>query len=83
MKRLFLFCLTLLATPALAQDADFHPASTNVWDAQYPRVSADGRVQLRVFAPNADSVRVNFWSGPKEPMAKGADGYWTSARPSG
>jgi len=81
MKRLFLFCLTLLAAPAFAQDAEFRPASTNVWDAQYPRVSADGRVQLRVLAPNADSVRINFWSGPKEPMVKGADGYWTFTTP--
>jgi enterochelin esterase family protein len=81
MKPSFLLCLTLLATPAFAQDAEFRPASTNVWDAEYPRVSADGRVQLRVHAPHADSVRVNFWSGPKELMVKGSDGYWTFTTP--
>jgi hypothetical protein len=37
---------------ALAQDtADFRPASTNVWDAPYPRVDSKGRVEIRLKAP--------------------------------
>jgi enterochelin esterase-like enzyme len=80
------FCLTLFAVLAFvtftdltyAQDAsDFQPASTNVWGAQYPRVDSKGRVQLRVKAPDAVKVRVNFWSNPKAEMEKQADGYWT------
>ena len=81
MTRCLLLCLTVLAAPTLAQDDEFLPASTNVWGAEFPRVSTDGRVQLRVYAPNADSVRVNFWSGPKEPMVKGSDGHWTFTTP--
>ena len=44
MKRLGLaLALLLLAALCSAQDApDFRPASTNVWDAQYPRVDSRG-----------------------------------------
>ncbi len=43
---LALALLPCLAAPCSAQDAsDFHPASTNVWDAQYPRVDSTGRVE--------------------------------------
>ena len=61
-----------------AQDvSDFQPSTTNVWGAEYPRVDGKGRVQLRVKAPDATKVRVNFWSNPKADMEKEADGYWT------
>jgi hypothetical protein len=41
----------LLASPCYAQEpSDLQPASTNVWDAQYPRVDSAGRVQIRVKA---------------------------------
>ncbi|HVE58835.1 MAG TPA: alpha/beta hydrolase-fold protein [Pyrinomonadaceae bacterium] len=84
------FCLTLFAVlafvaftcPCYAQDgSDFQPATTNVWGAQYPRVDSKGRVQLRVKAPDAVKVRVNFWSNPKADMEKQADGYWTITTP--
>jgi len=59
------------------QDAgDFHPATTNVWGAEYPRVDSAGRAQIRVKAPDATKVKVNFWSGPKVDMEKQSDGYW-------
>jgi enterochelin esterase-like enzyme len=61
-----------------AQDAnDFRPASTNVWDAQYPRVDSKGRVEIRLKAPDASKVRLNFWSGPKVDMVKQPDGVWS------
>jgi enterochelin esterase family protein len=34
-------------------------------------------VQIRVKAPEAALVKVNFWSGPKAEMTKQADGFWT------
>jgi enterochelin esterase family protein len=72
-----LWC-ALFAGLCWAQEAgDFQPATTNVWGAEYPRVDAAGRVQLRVKAPDATKVRVNFWSGPKVEMVKQADGFWT------
>src|SRR6185369_12193506 len=75
------FCvvlLFLLSSVCLAQESgDFQPASTNVWGAEYPRVDSSGRVQLRVKAPDATKVRLNFWSGPKVDMEKQQDGFWT------
>ena len=64
-----------------AQDAGFQPASTNVWDAQYPRVDSAGRVEIRVKAPDATKVKLNFWSGPKLDMEKQPDGFWTVTTP--
>jgi len=76
-----LWC-ALFAGLCCAQEAgDFQPATTNVWGAEYPRVDRTGRVQLRVKAPDATKVRVNFWSGPKVEMVKQADGFWTLTTP--
>jgi len=75
-------CCVLFARLSYAQEAgDFRPATTNVWGAEYPRVDSNGRVQLRVKAPDATKVRVNFWSGPKVEMLKQADGFWTLTTP--
>jgi enterochelin esterase family protein len=68
----------VFAGACLAQEpSSFQPAETNVWGAQYPAVDAAGRVQLRIKAPEASKVKLNFWSGPKVDMEKQADGYWT------
>jgi enterochelin esterase family protein len=76
------FALFLLASVCSAQESgDFRPATTNVWGAQYPRVDGGGRVEVRIKAPEAVKVRVNFWSGPKLDMAKQPDGYWTVTTP--
>jgi len=70
--------LGLWATLCCAQGTDgFQPAETNVWGAEYPRVDASGRVQIRVKAADATKVKLNFWSGPKVDMEKQADGFWT------
>ena len=72
----------VLATACCAQESGtFQPASTNVWGADYPRVDNAGRVQIRVKAPDATKVRLNFWSGPKVDMEKQADGFWTVTTP--
>ena len=75
--------MLLLTTICCAQDAStFQPsATTNVWGADYPRVDSAGRVQIRVKAPDADKVKLNFWSGPKVDMEKQADGFWTVTTP--
>lgn len=72
----------LLTFYCYAQEAgDFQPATTNVWGAEYPRVDSTGRVRLRFKAPDAATVRVNFWSGPKAEMVKQSDGFWTFTTP--
>lgn len=74
--------LALVASVCGAQESgDFRPASTNVWGADYPRVDEAGRVQIRIKAPEANQVKLNFWSGPKIDMQKQADGFWTVTTP--
>jgi enterochelin esterase-like enzyme len=70
-----------VASVCYAQEGNFQPASTNVLDAQYPRVDSESRVQVRIKAPDAAKVKVNFWSGPKMDMEKQADGFWTVTTP--
>ena len=61
------------------------PASTNVGNARYPRVHADGRATFRLKAPDAKKVQVftNYGLGPRGPwdMTKGDDGVWTLTSP--
>jgi len=59
------------------ETGSFHPSETNVWGSEYPRVDSTGRVQIRIKAPDATKVKVNFWSGPKVDMVKQPDGFWT------
>jgi len=74
--------ILLFASLCSAQEAGgFRPAATNVWDAQYPRVDSAGRAEFRVKAPDATTVRLNFWSGPKLDMVKQPDGFWTVTTP--
>jgi enterochelin esterase-like enzyme len=75
--------VALVATSfCLAQNAGgFKPATSNVLDAEYPRVDSSGRVEIRFKAPEASKVRVNFWSGPKAAMEKQPDGFWTFTTP--
>jgi len=80
--RCFRILIVLLMSFCCAQEpSDFHPAETNVWGADYPRVDGTGKVQIRVKAPDATKVRLNFWSGPKLDMEKQADGFWTVTTP--
>src|SRR5579864_4093006 len=77
MRRLCIL-LFLFASSCYAQEAGgFRPSETNVWGAEYPRVDSAGRAQIRVKAPDATKVKVNFRSGPKVDMEKQSDGYWT------
>jgi enterochelin esterase-like enzyme len=77
MKRLGLVVLFVASVCSAQESGTFAPASTNVWGADYPRVDGAGRVELRLKAPEATQVRLNFWSGPKIEMAKQPDGFWT------
>ena len=73
--------LSIAVVCSAQQSGEFKPAETNVWGAQYPRVDATGRVEIRIKAPDATKVRVNFWSGPKVDMEKQPDGFWTVVTP--
>ena len=70
--------MLLVASYSIAQNpGDFKPASSNVLDAQYPKVDGNSRVQIRFKAPDATKVKLNFWSGPKVDMEKQPEGFWT------
>jgi len=82
MRPTALAIIMLASSVCLAQDSsDFKPATSNVLDAQYPRVDGNSRVEIRFKAPEANKVRVNFWSGPKADMEKQADGFWSFITP--
>jgi enterochelin esterase-like enzyme len=68
---------------AFAQPADdSKPASTNVLNAQYPRVYPDGRATFRLAAPTAAKVQLAgaITASPVD-LAKGEDGAWTVSIP--
>ena len=66
MRQFAILIFLLLSSFCWAQGSgDFQPSSTNVWGAEYPRVDSNGRVQIRVKAPDATKVKLNFWSGPE------------------
>ena len=76
--RRFAILVSLSLSFCWAQESgSFQPSTTNVWAAEYPRIDSTGRVQIRVKAPDATKVRLNFWSGPKLDMEKQEDGFWT------
>jgi enterochelin esterase-like enzyme len=77
MKQLGMVLVFLASVCAAEERGGFQPATTNVWGAEYPRVDGAGRVEIRIKAPEATKVRLNFWSGPKVDMVKQADGSWT------
>jgi len=74
--------IVLFASLCCAQEpGSFQPAETNVQGAEYPRIDSAGRAQLRLKAPDATKVQLNFWSGPKLEMVKQPDGFWTVTTP--
>src|ERR1051326_3985178 len=81
MRRLAMAVILASCLCCAQENIDFRPASTNVGGAEYPKVDSSGRVQVRVKAPDASKIRLNFWSGPKEQMEKQPDGYWTFTTP--
>ncbi len=73
----------LLAASLGAQPADdSKPATSNVLNAQFPRVYADGRATFRFVAPHAAKVQLAgaVVSAPVD-MTKGEDGAWTVTIP--
>lgn len=73
------------SNPSAATDT-FLPASTNVPQAEYPRIDAHSRrVQFRIKAPNAQRVRIMVGGGggetPRMDLLKQADGSWKLTTP--
>jgi enterochelin esterase-like enzyme len=54
---------------------DFKPASTNQLGSEYPQVNSEGRVRVRIKAPEAKSVLMNI--NGTYPLTKDEQGVWT------
>ena len=81
MRSIAMLMLMAASLCSAQESGDFKSATSNVLDAQYPKVDGNSRVQIRFKAPEASKVRVNFWSGPKADMEKQAAGFWTFTTP--
>src|SRR5436190_24209888 len=91
MKTPFLCLAFLLSLPAgllaTAQTTrtrpveDFKPSSLNQSGKQYPQVNSEGRIRIRVVAPQAQSVVFEFLGGAKYPLTKGEEGSWVGVTP--
>jgi enterochelin esterase-like enzyme len=76
-----LFLAMLAAGLCLGQAADEStPASTNVMNAEYPRIHPDLRATFRLKAPDAHKVQVLIGHG-KYDMTRAGDGLWYVTTP--
>ncbi len=87
MTRTLIIALTFAVSMAQAPADDSRPASSNVLNAQYPRVHSDGRVTLRLTAPNAQKVQLQpggadngLGKGPID-MTRDEKGLWSITLP--
>jgi enterochelin esterase-like enzyme len=75
----------LLAGPFLAGAAlDSTPATSNVGNAEYPRITPDFRVMFRLKAPSAAKVQLRGGAGLVKDsldLTRGEDGVWTVTTP--
>ena len=86
--RTLIIALALGASMTQAPVDDSRPASSNVLNAQYPRVHADNRLTFRLMAPNAQKVQLQpggadngLGKGPID-MTRDEKGLWSITLPS-
>jgi enterochelin esterase-like enzyme len=73
--------LAVVSVPVLAQSTDdSKPATSNVLNAQYPRIYPDLRATFRLRAPDARKVQVQIAHGTHD-MARAEDGLWYATTP--
>ena len=65
------FLLPCATSLALSEEG-FQPATTNVPNAQYPRIGADSRIEFRIKAPQAQKVQVQVGTVPAIDMVTAA-----------
>jgi enterochelin esterase-like enzyme len=87
MTRTLIVALAFAASMAQAPADDSRPASSNVPNAQYPRVHPDGRVTFRLTASNAQKVQLQpggadngLGKGPID-MTRDEKGLWSITLP--
>ncbi len=70
-------CLAGASQPAAVED--FKPATSNQPGQQYPQVNSQGRVRVRIAAPQAQSVILDLRG--RTPLTKGENGVWSGDSP--
>jgi Carbohydrate-binding module 48 (Isoamylase N-terminal domain) len=87
MTRTLIMALAAAISMAQAPADDAKPATSNVLNAQYPRVHADGRVTFRITAPSAQKVQLQpggadngLGKGPID-MTRDDKGVWSITLP--
>ena len=60
-----------------ANESEAITASTNVPEAQYPKVDGNKRAHFRIHAPEANNVKVDI-CGKKYDMTRDNDGWWSA-----
>jgi enterochelin esterase-like enzyme len=67
--------LALAQTSPSPAIEDFKPSTANQPGKEYPQVNSEGRVRVRLVAPQAQSVLLDI-GAVKYPLTKGEDGAW-------
>lgn len=76
MKKIILSLMVSSACAFQAYAGDTVPAVTNVPEAKYPCVDAEGRASFMIYAPEAKDVKVDI-CGRKYDMIRDASGTWS------
>ena len=84
MKSTFIFAMVVCGCSWMASAQDSTPATSNVGNADYPRIAPDLRVTFRLKAPNAKKVELRGGSGLVKDaldLTRGDDGVWSITTP--
>ncbi len=80
MRGLFLILLAASLCPGQPAADDSRPASSNVMNAQYPRIHPDLKATFRMNAPDAQKVQVAMGRARYD-MTRASDGFWYATTP--
>ena len=84
MKKILALALLISATNWVTATPDSVPATSNVGNAEYPRIAPDLRVTFRLKAPNAKLVQLRGGAGLVKDainLVRGDDGVWSATTP--
>ena len=84
MKKILALAILISATNWVTATPDSVPATSNVGNAEYPRIAPDLRVTFRLKAPNAKLVQLRGGAGLVKDainLVRGDDGVWSATTP--
>lgn len=84
MNKILALSILISATNWVTATPDSVPATSNVGNAEYPRIAPDLRVTFRLKAPNAKLVQLRGGAGLVKDainLVRGDDGVWSATTP--